>query len=357
MEGAPEQFVRTAMPEAQRNMLPAEMRPFIERRIRGRGSFGIHCQLPKEGKTFNVQGAGTQPVRHGSGYAREVTLNGARYQAFVYGKWKDQTTVQEAAIEGIALQDAIVLGDAPTPAQQLAAGELVAASSPVTTGPNTFLYMIARFSDETSDPIHDPTALSQMGVISTFWLNNSAGKVSLEGLVNSGQVMDIVHITLPQPRSYTPSYNSNFALLLRDARAAAAGQGFNYASYDLDVVITSDPGFSYAGYSWIGAQGSHWITPYTTLRTGGHELGHNLGLRHANYWRTDATLPFGEDSIPGGYVADVSNSEWVEYGHYFSVMSGQYGGEWDDATKPHYTPNEKVQLGWLSGSEVQYVTA
>ncbi len=66
--------------------------------------------------------------------------------------------------------------------------------------------------------------------------------------------------------------------------------------------------------------------------------------------------PFGRDSVPGGYVADTSNGEWVEYGHYFSVMSAQFGGEWDDATKPIYNPAEKVRLGWLAGNEVQYVT-
>ncbi|HTL59116.1 MAG TPA: carboxypeptidase regulatory-like domain-containing protein [Candidatus Limnocylindrales bacterium] len=350
METDPQEFARRAMSTAERSQLPAQLQPLVEQRLTGRGSFSVMCVFPK------AEEQAQSNASHKAGYAFEVALNGLRYRAFVYGPWRDQQTVAEAEIDGIALGDAIVLGDAPTPSQQGAVGQLVTGSSPSTTGPNTLLYMIARFSDQVSDPITEPTVLSQMTVVSNFWINGSGGKVYIKGLAYPTQVVDIVHITLPQPSSYGATYNNNFAQLLSDARAAASAQGYNYANYNLDVVVTTSGGFSYAGISYIGAQGSHWVTPYTTLRTAGHELGHNLGLWHANYWRTDSTRPFGQDSNPGGYVADTVNGEWVEYGHYFSVMSAQYGAEWDDATKPIYNPAEKVQIGWLSGSQVQYVT-
>src|SRR5262249_44149384 len=140
--------------------MPVELVPFIERRIKGRGSFSVSCVFPKP------EEPGPPGDRPRSGYAYEVRINGTAYKAFVFGKWKDQTTVQEATIEGVVLGDAIALGDAPTPGEQLTAGEPVAASSPTTSGPNTLLYMIARFSDQTSDPIDDATALSQVAVIS-----------------------------------------------------------------------------------------------------------------------------------------------------------------------------------------------
>jgi hypothetical protein len=262
----------------------------------------------------------------------------------------------EASIEGVALDDTIAIGDSPTPTEQKAAGDPISEASPTTSGPNTLLYIIASFSDETGPPIDDATALSRMGVVSDFWLNNSSGSVYLKGLVNGGQVMDIVHVTLPQPRSYSPTYSANFALLLSDSRNAAAAKGFDYTSYNLDLTVTTDGGFSYAGRAYIGSQGAHILNGYSTLRTAGHELGHNLGLRHANYWRSDALPPFGRDSVPGGYVADSSNAERIEYAHYFSLMSAQYGAESDDATKPHYSAVEKAQIGWLSGTEVQYVS-
>jgi hypothetical protein len=352
MQSDPKEFVRQAMPAAQRASLPSQLQPLVEQRLRGRGSFSALCVFPKAEQTVM-----NSVEAHQAGYAFEAVLNGVRYRASVFGPWKDQPTVYDAEIEGTVLGDTIVLGDATTPTEQSSAGQPVTGYSPSTTGPNTLLYMIARFSDQASDPITEATVLSQMAVVSNFWIIGSGGSVYIKGLAYPTQVVDIVHITLPQPSSYASTYANNFAQLLSDARSAASAQGYNYANYNLDVVVTTSAGFPYAGLSYIGAQGSHWVTPYTTLRTAGHELGHNLGLWHANYWRSDSTQPFGKDSNPGGYVADTVNGEWVEYGHYFSVMSAQYGPEWDDATKPIYNPAEKVQIGWLTGSQVQYVSA
>src|SRR2546430_16604555 len=157
--------------------------------------------------------------------------------------------------------------------------------------------------------------------------------------------MDIVPIVLPHPRSYGPTYNNNYGQLLADARSAASAQGYNFTNYNLDTVVTSNQGFTYAGRAYVGDQGCHLVAPNTTLRTAGHELGHNLGLNHANYWRTDSNKPFGKDSIPAGYVADSPNAEWVEYGHYFSLMSGQTGGEMEDPSQPHYGPAGKAEPG------------
>ena len=325
----------------------------VEQRVAGRGFFGVRCAgLP----TDPVRDPGSGATRGHAGLAYEAVIGGVSYKAFVYGEWRDERTVYDAAIEGVALGDAIAIGDSTTPSSQKKSGQPVSSYSPTTTGANTLLYIIAHYNDQTADPIDDSTALSQMGVVSNFWINCSYGMVYLHGLVNSNQPMDIVHVMLPHPSSYVTNYNNNFAGLLSDARSAASALGFNYANYNLDLTVTPSSGFGYAGIAYIGAQGAQVIAGYTSLRTSGHELGHNLGLYHADYWLSDATMPFGKDSNPGGYAPDSVNGEWIEYGHYFSVMSGQYSGDSNDATKPHYAPAEKVALGWLSGTRVQYVT-
>lgn len=345
-------FLSHVLPQEAGNRLPKEIRPFVERRVQGRGFYGVYCDFQKP----EAHQGGSTSHRH-SEYRREAVFEGRVYQAYVPHSWKEARTTRNRALDGYVIEDAIVLTAESASANETDTNELVTLDAPSLSGPNKLLYLIARFSDETSDPISDATALSQMGAVNTFWLDNSGGAVSIRGLVNPGQVMDIVHITLPQPRSYVSTYNTSLGVILADARNAAAAQGYDYTDYNLDVLVTSDPGFSYAGRAYIGAQGLHLVQGYTSLRTAGHELGHNLGLYHANYWRTDATLPFGKDTIPGGYVADIANSERIEYGHYFSLMSAQYGAEIDDPTKPHYAPAEKTALGWLSGSEVRYVSS
>ena len=352
LETDPGEFARRAMPASDRAALPEQIRDHVERRLAGRGFFGVYCVLPTDQFATGNRPASSAP----GGFRREVRVDGITYRAHVFGKWKDAETVQEAAIDGVVLDDAIALGDSPVPTEQADAGSPIPQSSPTTSAPNTVLYMIARFSDQSSDPVSASTALSQMTVLSNFWANNSYGTVSIHGLVQPAQPVDIIYITLPQPSSYAATYNTNFAELLSDARSAASAQNYNYSSYNLDVVVTTSSGFSYAGRAYVGSQGAHLVAGYTSLRTSGHELGHNLGLWHANYWRTDSTAPFGKDSVPGGYCADTSDAEWVEYGHYFSIMAAQSGGEIDDATKPHYAAIEKTKLGWLTGDRVRYVS-
>src|ERR1051326_757767 len=240
MEIDPEQFVQRAMSETDRAQLPRQIQGFIEQRNKGRGFFGVYCA----GLPTTAQPGSTNGHPHG-GYAYEIRLNGVTYHAFAFGKWRDQTTVYEADIEGVTLGDAIAVGDAPTPSEQVKSGGTITAYAPTTTGPNTLLYMIAEYSDQANSyPIDDTTALAQAAVISNFWMNCSYGRVYLHGLVNGTQPMDIVHITLPQPSSFAATYNNNFAQLLSDARTAAASQGFNYANYNLDVVITTASGYS-----------------------------------------------------------------------------------------------------------------
>lgn len=353
LEADPEAFVRQALPDADRAALPSPVRDQIEHRLSGRGFFGVYCVLP----TNHVATATHAAAASRGGFRREARLDGVTYRVHVFGKWKDAETVLETAMDGVALDGDLVLGDSPTPAEQAATRGPVVRLPPSRSGPNTVLYMIARFSDETTDPISAAMVLSQMTVVSNFWMNNSYGLVSIHGLVQTNQPVDIVSIKLPHPASYATNYNDDLSTLLSDARSAASAQGYHYASYNLDVVVTTGSGFGYAGRAYVGSQGAHLVAGYTSLRTAGHELGHNLGLWHANYWRTDSTAPFGKDSVPGGYCADTSNAEWVEYGHPFSLMAGQSGGEIDDATKPHYAAAEKVKLGWLSGSRAQYVNA
>ena len=211
-----------------------------------------------------------------------------------------------------------------------------------TEGAKTMLYIRARFSDEAVgfEPVSLATASNNQAVVDSYWRMASYGKMSLSTVFT-----DVV----PLPTN-AAAYTSAFSSLLSAATAAAkaANPAWDSASFSLYVVVTSPGSFSYAGKAYVGSSGAHLRSDYTTLRTAGHEFGHNLGLWHANYWRTDSTSPVGRDSVPGGYVSDGVTHEWIEYGHRFSLMSAQSGTDFDTAAKPHYSVIEKTRLDWLA---------
>jgi hypothetical protein len=82
---------------------------------------------------------------------------------------------------------------------------------------------------------------------------------------------------------------------------------------------------SWYGLATVGGQQS-WINGSMVFHTVAHELGHNLGLYHANAWNCgDATLD--------------STCSSVEYGDPSSVMGNKVPG--------HYHAFEKERLGWM----------
>ena len=224
-----------------------------------------------------------------------------------------------------------------------------------TEGPKTMLYIRARFSDQSPAfvPINDDTVQARQGACEAFWLENSYGKSSLTTTITT---------TVTLSNDAATSSSGGLGSLLTDARTAAlaaqpAGQDWNYQNYDFYTVLTSGGSFGYGGVAFVGGTGSHLNgAGAANVRTASHEFGHNLGLRHANYWRTDSPSPIGRDSVPGGYQNDSNNDEWIQYGHKFSVMSAQGGSGDFNSGRGHYTNGEKVKLDWLVQGDGDWVS-
>src|SRR6185436_18466018 len=109
--------------------------------------------------------------------------------------------------------------------------------------------------------------------------------------------------------------------LLDDARTAAFNAGYPFLKWDLDMVaLTQVREFSaWAGLGFVGARGI-WLQAFD-LRVTSHELGHNFGLLHANFW--DTTLPRGIPR-PTPFPVD-SDSEIGHDGINAPGVSEEYG--------------------------------
>ena len=96
--------------------------------------------------------------------------------------------------------------------------------------------------------------------------------------------------------------------------------------------------FDFAGLGLIGGVGA-WIRGAFSADAGvvAHELGHNYGLNHANFWDTA-----GKSVIGAG--------QSLEYGDIFDTMGGSGGGI------RQFNARYKSLLNWLPSTGVQTVT-
>ena len=127
-----------------------------------------------------------------------------------------------------------------------------------------------------------------------------------------------------------------------------AGEDWDYNNYDFYTIISDGGIGSYAGVAQVGGRKSHLQKGYTSLRTAGHEFGHNFGLPHA-YYNYTATSARGARRRP-------TASGRVEYGHRFSLMSAQSGSDMSHPLIPHFTVHEKWRLDWLTDADFTDVT-
>jgi Concanavalin A-like lectin/glucanases superfamily/PKD domain/Bacterial Ig domain len=139
-------------------------------------------------------------------------------------------------------------------------------------------------------------------------------------------------------------YDGNSSQLHTDARNAATADGYNMNNYDFIMVCFrgGTPGFGYGGLGQVGGKNS-WIR--STGRSGNanigsHELGHNFGLNHANFY----------DAPVGTMIADGGDNQ--EYGDPYDTLGGA-------STNNHFNVRFKQYLAWITNdaSGTEWVSA
>jgi len=371
----PEHALAQSVPARWRRDLPRSITRHFEERVDGRGSFTVRVATDFERSTREV--------------FREAEIDGQIYAAFPFGWRKSQMSQTSIPIHGIAIENQLAMLSEPIrllePEEVEAAGlnpseEICGVSGkpadsrqqPVaadtggrvrffcgadhyrlvneqwlaeegepgggrqivlpdawTQGTKSVLYMRVNFPDDFSEPISEADAYNVMAGVNSFFT---------EGSYNTTALVPVVTplMTLPHTKGYYSAAGAG--ALLSDARQAARDAGFETANYDRDIVAhTGVPGFDWGGLASVGGKGV-WLQS-TGVGVTAHELGHNWGLWHANWWDTTAN---------NGVVGSGTH---VEYGNVYDTMGAASAGA------NQFNTMHKWRLDWLPNSYVHNVTS
>jgi hypothetical protein len=380
IQNDPKQALELAVPFELRALLPKPITKFFEEQVDGRGDYEVLAATDFSTGTTTT--------------FRKVQLGDRRFEAFVYGRRGGQVSQTSIPLHGIALDGKLAVSTEPLRVLSVAeataldpktvaanvicsvsgrsanwrgspvfaesgggvlhfcgvdhvdaanaqlalaeSGGTSAGSNPTfrtatqdawTHGRKSVLYIRVNFPDDLTEPLSETAAAAAMNGVNSFYTENSYDLTSLTATITPV-------ITLPQTKAY---YSGDPGLLLNDARAWAKKAGFVTANYDRDIVaLTSVPGYNWGGLAFVGGKGV-WLQSYGVGVTA-HELGHNYGLWHANFW--DTTTNFS-------VVGPGAN---LEYGNIYDTMGPAAAGN------ALFNAVHKNILDWLKADAVQTIT-
>ena len=381
----PQKALALTVPFGWRSSLPASVTRFFEQQVDGRGSLDV--VVAEDFKQGNEQ-----MIRH-------VRINGQVHEAFVYGRRLGQGCQTRIPLHGIVLDGKMavsaepirllgadeaealakargqtlsgtcgVCGAAADLGQQglaadiggelatfcgpaharlvtrywvmaegggaggvgpLAATQQSASNDSWTHGEKPLLYMRLNFPDDLTEPISEAEASSQMVGVNAFYAEGSYDQTWVTATVTP-------LLTLPQIKAWYGTAGAG--ALLADARATARVAGYDTANYEFDIAcFTSVPGKDFDG--WAGLAYVHgkgiWLQS-SGVGVTAHELGHNYGLLHANFW----------DTWTNNYSLGIGLGTNIEYGNIYDTMGAASAGN------NQFSAMFKNFLDWLPNTAV-----
>jgi len=407
----PREALAQELPYRVRKDLPASFGPLLEQRVSGRGDYDVLVSDPLSGEEADADQI-----------QRQVTLRGRTYEAYPFGTRLRQTTAKGLALSGIVIENLMALDPSPghvvdpdeaqvridagqVPAHPICtfsgqpiigkptlldlggmilpvcnrseamhlSGQLAAAESATgllgdtggipnptnpppgtvlrfTQGRRTVLFIRLIFPDDPTEPISESAANQMWEGVNQFFVDGSYNTLTFMATVTP-------LITLPQTKEWYG--NAGPGTLLTDAQTAARAAGFDYLLFDDDVLgFTPVPKFKFGGLAFVGARGV-WLQGFG-VGIAAHELGHNLGLLHANFW--DTRQPQGPPPNPNAPMPNFPIDPDSDIGHDAVNAPGtnvEYGDPYDtmgSGGPQQYNALHKYQLHWLPAEFVHPVT-
>ena len=205
-----------------------------------------------------------------------------------------------------------------------------AKAAPHTQGAKKVLVIRVDFSDKQGEPMTDAAATAVVQRTFDYYKITSYDTVSL------AEVKVTPVLRMPSP---TAVYEANVDALGNDARNAAAAAGFDYRSFDFDTICFARLGYGWEGLALLGNRIS-WYNGNFELVVFAHEIGHNLGLLHANFY-----LPTTNDPVGPGFD--------LNYADHFDMM----GNDFSSDPRDHFSTPNKNRLDWIPNAGVKTVSS
>lgn len=316
----PQKAYDYAVPSEKWAKLPLDIQPLVARQFSERGAYVTYvtCESRELHKSIRTKSVDTSIVSNTKAVdAIKVSGKGAgRNDRVISAMW-----------EGVAFEEyaGLVMGEEPVAGFDESEASSGAAypysyrplqfDKPPSTGACKVLYLITKFSDDTDYP-----ATIGQAEYSLVRAKNLYTSYSYEQLMLDYTVVQIEVTALSSASNMT---------ILEETAQVAFEMGYNPDDYDLIMRRTKVRG----NFAFLNTKDSFLRRDNATTTV--HEIGHNFGLHHANYWKVD-----------NGEPAWSQNGVNVIYGEDFDAMSNGPRGD--------FNAWEKVSLDWLTLEDGDY---
>lgn len=316
----PGEVKRLALPPGLAKGLPAEVQAYVESFVELEGELELHYVDYENPELSHIE------YRLQTGQGQRLSLHFAEAAPTVMSGTKVRSRGLVFADPDRGPSDgAMVIGsgdnDMDTVAMCCTGSGSEGATAPIlsnTFGEQRSVVLLANFAD---DSANQPWTIQEahdlvFGTVSDYFMENSFQQTWLSGDVFGWLTLEF------------DSSSCDFTALTDAAAAAAGNQGIDLTSYDRQIIITPKNVCAFSGIASLGGMPSKtWINGAFELQTISHELGHNLGLRHAH-------------SLDCGDVTLSSDCNHLEYGDTADTMGSPDG--------VHFNAFHKQRLGWLT---------
>jgi hypothetical protein len=302
IQASPEAALQEALPSADRNQLPEEVRAHVEQPATRSGTLEVLGVLADDGRP----GIELHLITGGQNLRLAVALS----DEFVSGT---QLTVRGLLLGDwlVGAKDDLILDKAVT--------------APLINGTlqTRFALVInVNFSDETTEPWTIDLATQRFAEITDWYLETSYEQMTIVSDVIGWFTIDA---------SSTSCATTTFR-----AQAEAAARAVGYEPNDYNHVVVVFPRVASCGFAGLAqVPGRYvWLNNTISRSAATHELGHNLGLLHSHSQRCSV------DPLRG-------TCSGMEYGDIFDAM-GSGAAE--------YHASFRTYLGWIPSSDVLSVS-